>query len=519
VTVDQAAAQTDPTDKSPIKFTVTFSEPVFGFTASDVSFAGSTVGGTLAASVSGSGANYTITVTGMLPFPAGTIVVSVPAGGATDAAGNLNLASGGGDNSVFFFNDPPTSNAGGPYAVAEGASLSLHASGLDPDNDPLVFRWDVNGDDIFTDATGANVTLTWAQLMALGINDGPGSFQVRAQADDGFGHLVPSAPVTLTVNNTAPNAGVGGPSSGSRGQILNFVLAANDFSPIDQAAGFTYAINWGDGTPAQKINPTAGNGAGLSVSHAFTATGLFTVSVNATDKDGGVSTTAKSGTVNIVTAQVQGGVLRLGGTTKGDVIIISPGVGTDSVRVLVNGVAKTYSGVSRIEAYGQAGNDVIRVDSRVMIPAMIDGGEGNDQLQGGGGGDLLIGGGGADILVGGPGRNVLIGGAGADILRGGLDDDLEIGSTTAYDNDRVALELIREEWSRTDIDQPTRVDHLTNGGGKNGSIVLSTDPNNRTVFNDGKADVLFGNGALDWFLLGPGSAIADKKTNSTITLV
>src|SRR5262249_27204320 len=65
VTINQAAGQADPTNSSPISFTVHFSEAVTGFDASDVSFTGSTVGGTLQAAVSGSGQDYTVTVTGM----------------------------------------------------------------------------------------------------------------------------------------------------------------------------------------------------------------------------------------------------------------------------------------------------------------------------------------------------------------------------------------------------------------------------------------------------------------------
>ena len=44
VTINQAAAQDDPTDASPINFTVTFSETVTGFATGDVTLAG-TAGG------------------------------------------------------------------------------------------------------------------------------------------------------------------------------------------------------------------------------------------------------------------------------------------------------------------------------------------------------------------------------------------------------------------------------------------------------------------------------------------
>ena len=65
VTINQAAGQADPTSTSPINFTVTFSETVTGFTASDISFANSTVGGTLSAAVTGTGATYNVAVSGM----------------------------------------------------------------------------------------------------------------------------------------------------------------------------------------------------------------------------------------------------------------------------------------------------------------------------------------------------------------------------------------------------------------------------------------------------------------------
>src|SRR5262249_39841736 len=155
---------------------------------------------------------------------------------------------------------------------------------------------------------GANPSLTWAQLVAVGVNDGPGSFQVRVQADDGFGNVVASGPVTLTVNNTAPTAGVTGPTIGTRGQAILFNLTSTDFSPVDQAAGVTFTINWGDGTAAQTITPSANNGAGSPASHVYAATGTYIVSVTATDKDGGVSAKVHAAPLNVVTAAVQGGV-------------------------------------------------------------------------------------------------------------------------------------------------------------------------------------------------------------------
>jgi hypothetical protein len=105
VTIDQAPAQADPAASGPIEFTVHFSEAITGFTATDISFAGSTVGGTLTAEVSGSGADYTVLVTGMLGN--GVVVASIGAAAVQDLEGNGNFASTSTDNTVEFVDAAP----------------------------------------------------------------------------------------------------------------------------------------------------------------------------------------------------------------------------------------------------------------------------------------------------------------------------------------------------------------------------------------------------------------------------
>src|SRR5207237_1342023 len=96
VAVTPAAGQADPTTGSPVVFAVHFSEPVSGFPATAVDLSDSNIAGTLAAAVSGSGQDYTVSVTGM--FGAGLVVAKVTAGAAADAAGNLSTASTSTDN-------------------------------------------------------------------------------------------------------------------------------------------------------------------------------------------------------------------------------------------------------------------------------------------------------------------------------------------------------------------------------------------------------------------------------------
>ncbi|HEX5092375.1 MAG TPA: Ig-like domain-containing protein, partial [Burkholderiales bacterium] len=128
VTIDQAAGQADPASTSPIEFAVAFSEDVFGFDASDIDFTGSTVGGTLVANVSGSGANYTVSVTGMTS--SGLVVASIGAGAAADAGGNASLASTSTDNSVTFLVNSAPVGVDDSFMVDEDGTLTVSAPGV-----------------------------------------------------------------------------------------------------------------------------------------------------------------------------------------------------------------------------------------------------------------------------------------------------------------------------------------------------------------------------------------------------
>jgi hypothetical protein len=100
VTINQATAQTDPTATSPINFTVTFSEPVTGFDATDIDLSTSTATGTLTPTITGGGPVYTVAVNGMTG--SGNVIASIKANGVTDPVGNNNTVSTSTDNSVTY---------------------------------------------------------------------------------------------------------------------------------------------------------------------------------------------------------------------------------------------------------------------------------------------------------------------------------------------------------------------------------------------------------------------------------
>ncbi|MCB0741652.1 MAG: lamin tail domain-containing protein, partial [Chitinophagaceae bacterium] len=99
VTIDQAAAQADPTSASPINFTVVFSESVSDFTTGDVTLSGTA--GATTATVTGSGTTYNVAVTGMTS--SGTVIATIAGGVATgDGSAAPNDPSTSTDNSVTY---------------------------------------------------------------------------------------------------------------------------------------------------------------------------------------------------------------------------------------------------------------------------------------------------------------------------------------------------------------------------------------------------------------------------------
>ena len=132
VTINQAAAQTDPTSASPINFTVVFSESVSDFATGDVTLSGTASATT--ATVTGSSTTYNVAVSGMVA--SGTVIANINAGVAHDAAGNANTAATHTDNTVTY-NAPATTgtlsvkktinNAGGGIGAATDFSFHVNS--------------------------------------------------------------------------------------------------------------------------------------------------------------------------------------------------------------------------------------------------------------------------------------------------------------------------------------------------------------------------------------------------------
>lgn len=163
--------------------------------------------------------------------------------------------------------------------VDEGDTAAMTGTFSDAEGNSTVTLSASSGTVTWDNATG---TWSWSQ----GTDDGPGdgtSVTITATDDEGD---TAEAHFTLAVSNVAPDASISGPASGLLGGSIDFTLGADDVSTADQATGFDYDIDWdGDGN----VDQTVSGADGLSVSHTFVTGGSTTVTVTATDKDGGTS--------------------------------------------------------------------------------------------------------------------------------------------------------------------------------------------------------------------------------------
>lgn len=313
-----------------------------------------------------------------------------------------------------------------------------------------------------------------------------------------------TATMAMTVSNVAPTIGaIGGDTKGIPGQTRTITLTATDPSPVDTAAGFTYTIAWGDSATS-----TASGTGTVSATHVYSTvdttdtSGVYTISVTATDNQNTPVSAAVTTTMDIEKAQLQPNPddasiqdLWVGGDSSDDVISLTPGSsGTINVTFGTTQIG-AYSPTGRILVYGNSGNDKITVDPAITQNVELYGGDGNNTLVGGGGNDILVGGAGSDSLDGGAGRNILIGGDGSDSLNGSHGQDVLVASGTAFDANPVALESLLKEWVRTDATYVQRVQHLTKTAGLNGTYFLKSS----TLTPDTSADTLTGGSGADLF--------------------
>ncbi|MFO0799159.1 MAG: Ig-like domain-containing protein [Gemmataceae bacterium] len=245
-----AAGQTTPTHEQPVRFVVTFSEPVFGFDEADVTLVG-TAGGVATATKSvtnpsGDDRTYLVAVSGLTAD--GTVGIIVTAGAAADAAGNLSTVAVSSQTITIDLTAPfvtgitrlgstPTNASSVGYAV----TFSEAVGGVDAGDFALVTAG-LSGASITSVGGGG---ASWTVLVNTGGGSGTLRLDLRptASATDAAGNTLVAGGLTGEVydlDRTPPVATVVAPTPALRNIPVGGITVTFDQAVIGlDAADFT----------------------------------------------------------------------------------------------------------------------------------------------------------------------------------------------------------------------------------------------------------------------------------------
>lgn len=271
--------------------------------------------------------------------------------------------------------------------------------------------------------------------------------------------------VTVNASTTTTGTATGSTSTSTGDYTIS--TATLTFAPGETTKTFSVPII-GDATP--EADETVGVVL-TTVSNAALGTTVATGTIVNDDAGGLVmSEPQQPGKSGIV----------VNGTPGDDVILIRTSTAKATkgqIEVVVNGtVVNDFAtkNIIRLTVFAGAGDDDVRIDPNMGLPALLEGGDGND------------------ILVGSKGKDILIGGAGVDSLYGRGNDDILIGSSTNFDSNFNALAAVHQRWIGPG-NFVARASFVQSGSGITGAFKFAT----ATIINDSAADYLAGDGKTD----------------------
>ncbi len=256
VTVEQAVGQNDPTNTSPVRFTVIFDEPVNLETLDQMD---AVIGGTATTGINWPEQIAPFDNTAFMLYieviADGTVTVEVPFGGIEDVAGNTNTASTSSDNEVLYDTTPPTIAMGAPSVT-------------DTNSGPVTYTVTYGGADAVTLAegdimlnstgtangiVGVSVSGTTTRTVTISGITGDGTLGIyisnAGTGMDDAGNPAPEAgpSATFNVDNTPPSNPVVTSTHTAGVWSNNDYLGMNDletssdgFSGVD---GYEYAFS------------------------------------------------------------------------------------------------------------------------------------------------------------------------------------------------------------------------------------------------------------------------------------
>jgi type VI secretion system secreted protein Hcp len=205
-------------------------------------------------------------------------------------------------------NHPPVADADGPYVIDKGVDLVLDGTAsFDPDTsagDSIVaYRWDLDDDGMFDDATGAQPTIPWATVSVLMTHladpsTGLPTNTIRLEVEDSLG-LTSTDSTTVTIYDNRPFASfTANPNPAAYNQPIDFDASASSHGHPDHSiVSYEWDFDASDGVDL--TNPDA---TGVNATHSYPLFGTYTVTLQVTDDN----TPAKTDTATLVIDVNQG---------------------------------------------------------------------------------------------------------------------------------------------------------------------------------------------------------------------
>jgi PKD repeat protein len=216
-------------------------------------------------------------------------------------------------------NSPPVVTVDASFSGSEGVPVTFAATASDPDNNPLTYCWDFNGDAL-CECTTSTCQYTYP-------NDG--DYTAVLTVSDGTDPVTKNIPVSIT--NSVPSV-----NAGSEGVIAEGGTFTSSGSFTDPGAdSWTATVDYGDGTGSHLLSLNADKT--FNLNHVYTDDGVYTVTVTINDGTGSGSDTA-SVTVNnvspsITTFTADKTSAKEGETVKFTLVFTDPGADTWSIEV------------------------------------------------------------------------------------------------------------------------------------------------------------------------------------------
>ena len=184
---------------------------------------------------------------------------------------------------------PLVADAGGPYfgEIDTAITLSGSAIGGAP---PYSYKWDLDDDGYYDDATGKTISHTWHSSGTFVIS-------LKVTDDDGRWDIDDTTVTIAPPNNEAPTkpSQPSGPTTGTTGTTYTYSTSSTD----PDGDTLRYGWDWnGDGTVDTWMGYYT-SGQTVSQSHTWTTSGTYSVKVKAEDEHGGQSTFSNALSVTI----------------------------------------------------------------------------------------------------------------------------------------------------------------------------------------------------------------------------